>query len=142
MESVLLRRADQLVELRRVVRSAEQRVVEAARDEHAAAPAAKPAEPKRLGVPGTDDPGRGEPAERLAVQLAPAHIERAIDQDVEHEAGPGAELEHAYAALDAIAERDQSHSSELFEATDPAHQIAPGHRLTPYGGHGCPSFEP
>src|SRR5207244_13404328 len=54
MQAVLLGRPDELMELRGVIDAAEERVVEAAGDDHAAAPAAKPSQAHRFRVPGTD----------------------------------------------------------------------------------------
>ena len=45
--------------------------------------------------------------------LAVGDVERAVDQHREPEAGAGAELEHADAALDAVAQRHQPHAGEL-----------------------------
>src|SRR5207245_7519855 len=103
MQPVLLRGFDELVEVGGVVDAPKQRVVEAAGDEHAAAPGAKPAEAHGLGVPGADDAGRREPRERAAAELAPADVHRPIHKHVERVPGAGPELEHPYAALDPIA---------------------------------------
>src|SRR5712692_6523105 len=136
MEPVLLGGFDELVEVRGVVNAAEQRVVEAARDQHAAAPGAKPAEAHRLGEPRADDAGGREPRERAAVELTSTHVHRPIHEHIECVAAPGPELEHPHAAFDPITERHQPDPRDLFQATHPAHQIAPGGRPTAYGGHG------
>jgi len=83
MEPLPLGWLDELVEVGRVVQPAEERVVESAGDEHAAAPAAEPAHAHRLHVPGTHHTGRREPCKRAAVELAPPHVHRAVDQHVE-----------------------------------------------------------
>src|SRR5260221_7667498 len=57
MQAVFLCRLDQLVELGGVIGAAEERVVEPARHQHAATPTSEPAEPHRLGIPRTHDPG-------------------------------------------------------------------------------------
>ena len=58
MEPIVLRRFDELVEVGGVVAAAEQCVVQAAGDQHAATPRPKPAEAHRLGEPRPDNPGR------------------------------------------------------------------------------------
>src|SRR5207245_6813506 len=58
MEPIVLRRFDELVEVGGVVDAAEQCVVQAAGDQHAATPRPKPAEAHRLGEPRPDNPGR------------------------------------------------------------------------------------
>ena len=58
--------------------------------------------------------------------LAAPDVEGAIDDHVEREARPGAELEHAHAALDAVAERDQPHPGDLLETTDVPQQVGRG----------------
>ena len=57
--------------------------------------------------------GRRMPADRHAAVLAVGDVERAVDQHREAQAGAGAELQHADAALDAVAERHQPHAGEL-----------------------------
>ena len=128
MQAVLLGRPDELMELRGVIDPAEERVVEAAGDDHAAAPAAKPSQAHRFRVPRTDHAGWRQPRKRLASQLTSSNVHRSIHEHVEAESRARPELEHTNPALDAIAERHESYACNLFEAADPAHQIAPGHR--------------
>src|SRR6266849_2766265 len=132
MEPVLLGGFDELVEVRGVVNAAEQRVVEAARDQHAAAPGATPADAHRLDEPRDDDAGGREPRERAAVELTSTHVHRPIHEHIECVAAPGPELEHPHDAFDPITERHQPDPRDLFQATHPAHQIAPGGRPTAY----------
>lgn len=87
----------QLVEVLGGVLLRHQRVVKPAGHDHAAAPRPEPAPAIRLVVPGTDHPGGGQPARRLAGQLARADVEAAVDQHVEREPGAGPELENANA---------------------------------------------
>ena len=63
-------------------------------------------------------PGWRKPAGECQPMAAPlilavGDVERAVDQDGEAQAGAGAELEHADAALDAVAQRHQPHAGEL-----------------------------
>ena len=126
MQPVFLGRLDELVEIGRVVDTTEQRVVQAARHQHAAAPAPEPTEPHRLGVPGSDHTRRRKPGQRATVELAPADVHGPIDQHVECVAGPRSELDHPHPSLDTVAKRDEAHSGYLLETADPAHELAPG----------------
>ena len=101
--------------------------------------AAEEAEPVGLVEPRAGEAGRRGPGERAAGVLAAADVEGAVDDDVELEAGAGAELEHAHAALDAVAERDQPDPGGLLQAADPAREL--GARVAPARGAQASSLD-
>ena len=91
--------------------------------EQAAAPVAQKTEALGLVVPRPGEADRRAPRKRPPRVLAAADVEGAIDEHVEDEARPGAELEHAHAALDAVSERDEPHPGHLVETTDVPQQV-------------------
>ena len=67
------------------------------------------------------------PADRPALVLAVGDVERAVDEDGEAQPGPGAEFEHADAALDPVAERHQAHARELRQRAAMRGDVAAAH---------------
>jgi hypothetical protein len=56
---------------------------------------------------------RRMPADGKPAVLAVGDVHRPVDQNREPQAGPGAELQHADAALHAVSERHQPHAGKL-----------------------------
>ena len=75
--------------------------------------------------------GRRIPADRHALVLAVGDVERAVDQRGEAQARAGAELQHADAALDAIAERHQPHAGELRQHAGALGDLAASYSVWP-----------
>ena len=101
----------------------EQRVVDPAGGQKAAAPVAHEAEALPLVEPGAGEADAGVPRQRTAGELAAPDVEGAVDEDVEGEAGARPELEHAHAALGAVAERGEPNAGDLPEATGVAQEV-------------------
>src|SRR4051794_21242662 len=84
--------------------------------------------------------GRRVPADGGALELAVRDVERPVDQDGEAQAGAGAELERADAALDAVAERGEAHAGELRQHAGVLADLAARHRAAVEGDHGQSPF--
>src|SRR5689334_300934 len=126
MQAVPDRCADvRLVEVLGGVLARYQGVIQPAGDDHAATPGTKPAPVVRLVVPGRYDSGARQPAERPTAQFAPPDVETAVDEYVECEPGPGAELQHPDTATLAVTESDQPYPGDLFQAADAPEQVGP-----------------
>ena len=96
----------------------EQRVLEAARGQQAAAEPAEEAEAFGLVEPRAGEAGGRGPGERAAGVLAASDVEGAVDDHVELESGARPELEQPDAPLDAVAERQQPYPGSLLQAAD------------------------
>ncbi len=73
--------------------------------------------------PGPAEPDARFPPDRLAGEIAAPDIECPVNQHLECEPGPGAELEHAHAALVAVPQRDQPHPGDLLQPANAAEQL-------------------
>ncbi len=79
--------------------------------------------------------GRGSRTAEIQASERPLCVQRpmsnaAVDEDVEVEAGARAELEHAHAALAAVAERGEPDARDLVEAADAAARARGGSSST------------
>ncbi len=101
----------------------EQRVVDPAGGEKAAAPVAHEAETLPLVEPGAGEADAGVPRQRTAGEFTATDVEGAVDEDVEGEAGARPELEHAHAALGPVSELGQPNAGDLPEATGVAQEV-------------------
>ena len=88
------------------------------------------------------EPGRRVPADRLTVELAIGDVERAVDEQREAQARPGAELEHAHAALDAVAEGHKPDAGDLRQRAHPLGYVSPREAAAIELNHGRPRREP
>ena len=139
MEPERLRRADVwlVIVLGRVLARPEG-VVETAGHDHAAAPCPEPAPRVVLVEPRADRARVGDPRQRRPAHLATSHVERAIDDDVEGEAGAGAELEEADAATGTVAQRHEPDAGDLIEPPDAAKELGPPELTTEQDWHDEP----
>ena len=102
-----LRRLRRVVVLLGRVLGHEQRVVETAGRQEAAAEVAEEAQALRLVEPRSGEAGRRQPRERPSRRARTGRCRSPVDDDVELEARAGSELEQADSALGPVAERDQ-----------------------------------
>src|SRR5690348_8593114 len=77
------------------------------------------------------------PTDRLALIVAIGDIEGAVDQGGEAKPRSGAEIEHAHAALDAIAQRHKPDTCELREHAGALGDFPAGKRLSVELHHQC-----
>ena len=67
----------------------------------------------------------------------PADVEAAVDQDLEVEAGPGADPQQPHAALGAVCGLGQLNARDLLEPAHPRQQVGPGPLPSPQVSHGA-----
>ena len=65
----------------------------------------------------------------------PADVEAAVDQDLEVEAGPGADPQQPHAALGAVCGLGQLNARDLLKPADPRQQVGPGPLPSPQVSH-------
>ncbi len=68
------------------------------------------------------------PSDGLSLEIAISDVEGAIDENGEAQPRTRAELQHANAALEAIAERHEPHAGELRKAAAPLGDLPAGER--------------
>lgn len=66
------------------------------------------------------------PADRLALELDLANVHRAVDQDGETQASPGAKLQHPDAAFQPVGQLHQTHSAKCRQRPAVAGNLKPG----------------
>ena len=82
-----------------------------------------------LEIPGAGHQSWRHPGERGAAVFGAADVHAAVERDLEHEAGPGAEFDETDAARGTIVRGKQPDAAKLGKVADPALQLGPAPSL-------------